>query len=246
MNFLRAIFGRFFALWAILMFTGTMFVYLIPYYVFIHFRKEPSKSHAFIRFARIWMNSFIYLSFCRLKIYGREHFKKGENYIVICNHNSMMDIPISSPAIPGGNKTIAKAEMAKIPIFGPLYTTGSVLVKRKDDASRKDSYLKMKEILNMGLHMCIYPEGTRNRTKELLAPFHGGAFKLAMDSGKSLLPGIILHTRKILDAKKPFFFMPGKMEMHFLPPIPVTAEDTADSLKKKSIEVMTAFLKEHQ
>jgi 1-acyl-sn-glycerol-3-phosphate acyltransferase len=157
----------------------------------------------------------------------------------------MMDIPISSPAIPGGNKTIAKAEMAKIPIFGPLYTTGSVLVKRKSDASRKESYLKMREILGMGLHMCIYPEGTRNRTKELLAPFHGGAFKLAIESGKSILPGIILNTRQILDARKPFFFMPGKMEMHFLAPIPITPEDTAETLKQKSIDVMTAFLKTH-
>ena len=28
-----------------------------------------------------------------------------------------MDIPLSSPGIPGPNKTIAKAEMAKVPII---------------------------------------------------------------------------------------------------------------------------------
>jgi hypothetical protein len=49
-----------------------------------------------------------------------------------------MDIPISSPAIPSGNKTIAKIEMAKVPLFGILYKTGSVLVNRKSDQSRKE------------------------------------------------------------------------------------------------------------
>ena len=69
-------------------------------------------------------------------------------------------MPVSSPGIPGGNKTIAKAEMAKIPLFGLIYKTGSILVDRKNEKSRRDSFTKMKEVLDMGLHMCIYPEGT--------------------------------------------------------------------------------------
>jgi 1-acyl-sn-glycerol-3-phosphate acyltransferase len=45
-----------------------------------------------------------------------------------------------------------------------MYRTGSILVDRKSETSRRDSFAKMKEALDMGLHMCIYPEGTRNKT----------------------------------------------------------------------------------
>ena len=64
------------------------------------------------------MRFFFFATGCRLKVFGKKNFKPGENYIVICNHNSLMDVPISTPFIPGANKTIAKVEMAKIPVFG--------------------------------------------------------------------------------------------------------------------------------
>src|SRR5690606_35229051 len=123
---------------------------------------------------------------------GREHFERGKRYIVVCNHNSFMDIPVSSPSIPGGNKTIAKAELARIPLFGLIYRAGSVLVDRKSEKSRKESYLRMKEVLDMGLHMCIYPEGSRNRTGKPLKAFHSGAFRLALDTGTPIVPAVIL------------------------------------------------------
>ena len=187
------------------------------------------------------MKVYLTIVGCPLRVKGKENFKKGESYIVICNHNSFMDVPISSPAIPGGNKTIAKAELAKTPVFGLIYKTGSVLVDRKSDASRKESYIKMKETLNMGLHMCIYPEGTRNISSEPLKPFHDGAFKLAVNSGKSIIPALIFHTRGILPSNKTFYFWPHSMEIHFLSPIPVVPGESHLQLKEKAFNVMRDY-----
>ena len=187
------------------------------------------------------MKVYLTIIGCPLRVKGTENFKKGESYIVICNHNSFMDVPISSPAIPGGNKTIAKAELAKIPVFGLIYKTGSVLVDRKSDASRKESYLKMKETLNMGLHMCIYPEGTRNISSEPLKSFHDGAFKLAVNSGRSMIPALIFHTRDILPSNKTFYFWPHSMEIHFLSPIPVAPGESHLQLKEKAFNVMRDY-----
>ena len=86
--------------------------------------------------------------------------------------------------------------MAKIPLFGLIYKRGSVLVDRKSEESRKNSFVKMKEVLDMGLHMCIYPEGTRNKTTEPLQRFHNGAFKLAIDTGKPIFPQLFLILQK--------------------------------------------------
>ena len=97
------------------------------------------------------MTIFYPLAFIRVKISGHENFKPNENYIVVCNHNSMMDVPITSPGIPGANKTIAKIELSRTPLFGIIYKRGSVLIDRKNESSRKDSYNKMKWVLEQGM-----------------------------------------------------------------------------------------------
>lgn len=216
-HLIRNIFARFFALWALFWFTLTMLLILLPVW-FLGLMKEPHRTIAFIRISRLWMGIFLPISGIRLKIKGKEFFEKGKNYIVVCNHRSFMDVPVTSTGIPGANKTIAKIEMARIPLFGIIYKRGSVLVDRKSDESRKKSYIAMKEVLNLGLHMCIYPEGTRNKTEKPLKEFKDGAFRLAIESGKPIMPAVIFNTDKVLSSKRIFFFWPGKIEMHFLPP----------------------------
>jgi 1-acyl-sn-glycerol-3-phosphate acyltransferase len=245
MKIIRAIAGRIFAVWAILMFIATMLIFLVPFLLFSYTAKDPKKTMRFASFARIWMGIYLPLIGCPLTVRGRNNFAPGQNYVVICNHNSLMDVPISYPGIPGGNKTIAKSEMAKIPLFGLIYSTGSILVNRKSEQSRKESYLQMRRVLDMGLHMCLYPEGTRNKTDQPLKAFHDGAFRLAKESGKSIIPGVIFHTRTVLPADKTFFFIPHKLEMHFLPPIEVQATDTTESLKTKAYNTMWEYYIKH-
>lgn len=229
--------------WALLVFVFTLFIFVIPVGLSVLW-KEPKRSRVAYFFYSRWMASFFILSGVRRKIIGREHFKKGQNYVVVCNHNSLMDPPLSSPAIPGANKTIAKAEMAKIPIFGVVYKRGAVLVDRKSEESRRSSYGKMREVLEQGLHMCIYPEGTRNKTKEPLQRFHDGAFRLAIETKKQLIPALIFDTARVLP-RKTFFFWPAKVEMHFLEPIDVTNK-TAQQLKEEAFEIMRRYYLSHK
>jgi 1-acyl-sn-glycerol-3-phosphate acyltransferase len=231
MRILKEIFGRIWALWAALLFVVTMLIFLVPIMLFAYYRKDPQKTLTFITLSRWWMKIFLNLAGFPLRIKGKEHFAPGENYIVLCNHNSFMDVPVSYPSIPGGNKTIAKIEMSRIPLFGLIYKIGSVLVDRKSDASKKESFQKMKEVLDMGLHMCIYPEGTRNRTAQPLKSFHSGAFRLSVETGKRIVPALIFNTKKVLPPNKIFYAMPHPLEMHFLPP--VEPGDNAEVLREK-------------
>jgi 1-acyl-sn-glycerol-3-phosphate acyltransferase len=243
MNFLRNIFGRVMAFWALVVFTLSMLIFVIPVGLSVLW-PEPKRSRVAYFFYTKWMWLFFVLSGVRRRIVGREHFRRGENYVVICNHNSLMDPPLSSPAIPGANKTIAKAEMAKIPIFGIVYSRGSVLVDRKSEESRRASFGKMKEVLQQGLHMCIYPEGTRNKTKEPLQRFHDGAFRLAIDAQKRIIPALLFNTRSVLP-RKGFFFWPTKVEMHFLPPIE-SANKSAQALKEEAFALMKDYYLLHR
>jgi 1-acyl-sn-glycerol-3-phosphate acyltransferase len=217
-SFLGAILGRIFAFWGLIVFVVTMIVTAVPT-SFTYAIKEPEGAERFRRIGRAWIHTFLFLTGCRIKRKGAEHFRKGENYIVIVNHNALIDIPISTPEIPGPNKTIAKVELSRIPIFGIIYKRGSVLVDRKNPESRRESYRLMKDVLAQGMHMCIYPEGTRNKTNRPLQPFQDGAFKLSVDTGKPIIPALLFYTKKVMPRHKPFFFWPSTMEMHFLPPV---------------------------
>jgi len=242
----KNILGRIWAVWGALVFISTMLLFLIPFFLFIHFQQEPKKTNRFIRYSRIWMDIFLALIGCPLTTTGTEYFRKGKTYIVVSNHNALIDVPVSSPGIPGGNKTIAKAEMAKIPVFGLIYKTGSILVDRKDEKSRRESFTKMREVLDLGLHMCIYPEGTRNTTADPIRPFHDGAFRLAVSSGKSIIPMIIFNSRKANPPDKGFFLWPTKLYLDFLPEVEVLPDETVEHLKTRVFETMKNYITHHQ
>lgn len=244
MKLLKDIFGRFWAFWGIISFIGTFLIIYIPSMI-TWLLPEPKGQRIFIWIARIWMNIWLRLVGCPVKIKGRQNFQRGKSYIVTCNHNSLMDVPLSSPFIPGANKTIAKSSFAKVPLFGFYYMKGAVLVDRKSEKSRKESFEKMKLVLKKGMHMCIYPEGTRNRTNEPLKKFYDGAFKLATDTGTDIIPAIILNTRKAVPVHKSFYFLPHKLEMHFLPPVSVENKAT-EELREEVFVIMKKYYLEHQ
>ena len=135
--------------------------------------------------------------------------------------------------------------MARIPVFGTIYRAGSVLVDRKSEQSRKQSYAAMHQVLQMGLHMCIYPEGTRNKGKAPLQPFKDGAFRLAAESGKDIIPALIFNTAGVLPLRKKFYVWPQRVEMHFLPPIPVSGKTPA-MLKAEAFTIMEDYYLAHR
>jgi len=221
------------------MFTSTMLLVLIPIAI-SGIWSEPRRSQFLHGVFRLWMDVFFVVTFVRKIIKGKEHFATKQPFVVVCNHNSFMDVPLSSTGIPGTNKTIAKIEMSRIPLFGIIYKRGSVLVDRKSEQSRKRSYMQMKEVLQMGLHMCIYPEGTRNKSGEPLQRFHDGAFRLAVDTGTPVVPSLIFYTTKVLPRDKPFFFWPHRIEMHFLPPVSPAGKSIAE-LREEVHQQMYAY-----
>ena len=215
----KNIFGRFWAFWGLLSFIITFIIIFLPSMASYLFRDEKKGQAYFIKLSKIWMQVWLFLIGCPLKLHGKEYFKYGFNYIVVFNHNALLDVPLSAPFVPGANKTIAKSSFAKFPVFGLFYKRGAVLVNRKDEKSRVKSFEEMKEVLRLGLHMCIYPEGTRNRSNEPLKPFYDGAFKLAVESGKEIIPCIITGTKKAMPIHKPFYLWPTRLGMDFLEPV---------------------------
>ncbi|HOZ52571.1 MAG TPA: lysophospholipid acyltransferase family protein [Chitinophagaceae bacterium] len=244
---IKNILGRIYFVYGMLLFAITMVPVALIFWIARTFLNEKMANQVVQRGFQIWMGFYMPLIFCPVTHKGRDHFKKGKNYVVTMNHNTLADVPVSSPGIPGPNRTLAKVEMAKIPIFGYIYKSGSILVTRQDAQSRKDSIPMMVTALEKGLHLCLFPEGTRNKTDQPLARFYDGAFKVAIQAQKPIIPGIIFGTRSILDSNKKIWAWPHKIELHFLPEIStegMVATDS-DTLKLKVFEIMKDYYMSH-
>lgn len=232
------IFARVWACWGLISFIATFLLIFFPSMI-AYLIPDPAGQRYFIFISRIWMRIWLPMIGCPVSIKGRENFVKGHQYIVLFNHNAFLDVPLSAPFIPGANKTIAKSSFAKIPLFGLFYSKGSILVNRKDEKSRQKSFEAMKQVLGNDMHMCIYPEGTRNRTGQPLKEFYSGAFKLAVATKKEIMPCIITGTRKAMPINRSFYLLPIRLKMHFLEPI--SSENiSVEELKQKTFDVMWA------
>jgi 1-acyl-sn-glycerol-3-phosphate acyltransferase len=236
MKLIKNILARILAIWALFVFATTMFVFF-PFYMVCFIIPEPQKTkyHRFL--SQIWMGAFLLLSGCTFKVKGKEVFNGLENAIIVCNHNSLIDIPVSTPFLARANKTIAKKSFVYVPLFGWIYQFASVIVDRKNNESRRKSYEEMKRVLNNGLDMLIYPEGTRNKTNNPLKSFYDGAFRLSVDTGKPIVPVVILNTKRILPAKPILYLRPGKIILNILPAISPVGH-TTETLKNLVFDIM--------
>ena len=133
MRILKSIYGRIWAFWGLTTFVVTFLIIIIPS-LLTALIPDPKGMGYFIKLAKLWMNTWLFLIGCPVTVRGKHYFKKGQPYIVTCNHNSLLDIPLSSPFIPGPNQTIAKKEFTQIPIFGWYYERGSVIVEPRNRA----------------------------------------------------------------------------------------------------------------
>jgi 1-acyl-sn-glycerol-3-phosphate acyltransferase len=242
MKIIKNILGVIFIVYALLVFIATMLVVIGPIWI-ISKLPEPRRARSLHFIFRIWMGVYLPLIFCPVRRRGKEKFVKGQQYVVVLNHNSLADIPVSSPWIPGPNKTLAKVEMSKTPLFGLIYKTGSILVDRKSENSRRESFTRMQETLKQGIHLCLYPEGTRNKTDKPMQAFYDGAFIAAIKSQKPIMPGVLFNTGKILPHYKKFWARPMAIRLDFLDPVPtegLTLNDVA-SLKERVRTMMENY-----
>lgn len=247
MKLLKKVAGTVYFFYGVTLFIVTMLIILLPVWASTII-KEPRRARFLHPIFKGWMSFFLPLVGCPVSRRGKEHFKKGENYVVVINHNSLVDIPVSSPWIPGANKTLAKAEMARIPIFGIVYRAGSILVNRKDEKSRRESFNTMNEMLRRGLHLCLYPEGTRNKTNLPLQKFFDGAFITAIRTQKPIIPGLIFNTKKIYPSTGKMWATPNKIHIHFLAPIETKGLTlrNLEELKQKVHQIMEAYYVENE
>ena len=154
----------------------------------------------------------------KIEVRGREYLKPGLTYIFMSNHVSNLDPPALIPVIPGRCSALVKKELFRVPVFGTGMKLGDyVPVDRSDHEAAVESVQAAITVLRKGLHMVIYPEGTRSGDGRLM-PFKKGPFHLAMDSGFPVVPVTMLGTYESWP-KGRFALRPGTATVVFHPPL---------------------------
>ncbi len=143
-------------------------------------------------------------------------------------------------------RPMAKKELLKIPVFGWIARGACVIVDRSSSESKKKSLEKLKETLEHGISILLFAEGTQNRSKEPLQPFKDGAFRIAIDTQRPILPMVVVGAGKLMPPGT-IEMRPGLIKIFVGPEISVTdlSTDNTQSLKLKTYDAMKAMI-EHQ
>lgn len=227
-----------YSIWCILTFVLTFLVLFLIFVVLSLFGNSGRK--AIWGVIRGWSFVWFFMIGMMVKIkYRGGKFDKTRNYIVVANHASYIDVPFIFRSVPFFVRPLAKAELAKIPLFGYLYRSVAILVDRDDNKSKAHSVQKLRRALSREGSIFIFPEGTFNETTEVMKPFYDGAFRLALQTNTQILPVIFPDAVDRWHYKSIFHWSPGKITAIFLPPVEVeTFKNNMQGLKQTVFDMM--------
>ena len=166
----------------------------------------------------------------RVVVEGMELVPEGRSCIFLANHVSNLDPPVLLPMLPGRTSVLLKRSLMRIPILGTaMRMAGFVPVDRgsRPEAAAA-SVAAAGAALRAGLHILIYPEGTRSRDGRL-AKFKKGPFYLAADSGAPIVPVVITGTEAMMKKGTPWI-RPGVATVRMLPAIDPGAYGSKDEV----------------
>jgi 1-acyl-sn-glycerol-3-phosphate acyltransferase len=175
----------------------------------------------------------------KIHVEGREKAKAGTTYVIICNHQSILDILIIN-CLRYRFKWISKIEVNSVPVLGwYLRMADYISVDRGDSVSKEKMMEEAYECLKKNISIMIFPEGTRSADNQI-SFFKRGAFQLAIKTGNPILPVIMDGTGDVLPKHGIIFGGFHKIDIRVLNPVSPESfgTDDCDKLAGKFQEMM--------
>lgn len=193
----------------------------------------------------LWFVPHLWLLGMPTFVHGLREAKRHRPAVFIANHQSFLDALVIKVATPTPFMPLGKIEQAKTPIMGLIYRYNVVMVDRSDEASRRASTERLRQVLRDGLSLLIFPEGTMNRTEYLIKPMYDGAFRLAIEAQVPIVPMVATNNRNLWPRGK-WLLKPGRCDVWYAPALEtkgLTLDDVPE-LRRRAYTAMYELLKE--
>lgn len=213
MDFLKSVVVWLSALcFMVILFPVTLIIWLIV----LPFDRERVVVHWILVYQSVIMSAIIPI--WKIRIEGREKASPNTTYVIISNHQSVLDILLIN-CLRYRFKWISKIENMKVPVLGwYLRMAGYLTVNRGNEDSKAEMLEKALICLKKGNSIMIFPEGTRSVNGDI-GFFKRGAFLLAMQAGVPVLPILIDGTSEILPKHGLKFRSGYKVHIRVLDPV---------------------------
>lgn len=241
MQFVR----RLYSIWCYIWFLG-LFLLLFPFfYIFLQKEKWHPRAHYL---NRLWGHLFFPMCFMPVSIEHRAKIDKHKPYVFCANHTSVFDIAVMGVVIENFYAFVGKRELARIPLFGYMFTKLHITVDR---SSRVSSYRTMQTALDTlakGRSIMIFPEGgiVTEHPPQMTA-FKDGPFRMAIEKQVPVVPITLPYNWYILpdDGKLLFRWHPIKAIVH--EPVSTTGMTMEDlpRLKKITFDIIDRELRKY-
>jgi 1-acyl-sn-glycerol-3-phosphate acyltransferase len=181
----------------------------------------------------------------RVRVRGREKIRRDEAYVMVANHQSLLDILVLFRLFVHF-KWVSKIENFRIPLIGWNMTLNRyVRLRRGDRASVVQMLTRCRETLAAGSSVMIFPEGTRSPDGRIRA-FKPGAFVLAQTTARPILPIVVDGTSSALPKRG--FVLQGRHRIRVtvldeIPPASFAAE-SPEELAARVQRLVAGYLKE--
>jgi 1-acyl-sn-glycerol-3-phosphate acyltransferase len=186
-----AFFWLFIVVSSILMFPVALLIWAAT----VLFDKRLVLLHQFTCF---WASLYTWLNpVWRVTIEGRDKIRRGVAYVMVANHQSLLDILVLFRLF-SHFKWVSKIENFRVPCIGWNMSLNRYIKLRRGDKQSVDEMMTACEYtLGDGNSIMMFPEGTRSMDGKLKA-FKHGAFTLAQRGKVPLLPIVIQGTAAAL------------------------------------------------
>jgi 1-acyl-sn-glycerol-3-phosphate acyltransferase len=210
------------SLFIVIMFPITFIIWLLV----LPFDKKRNVTHWVLMhqgFLLCWI-----IPVWKVEVEGREKAVRGQTYVIISNHQSMLDIVLIF-YLRYRFKSVSKIENTKIPILGwYIKMADYITVNRVKDQSKSGMLDKSLKCLKEGTSIMIFPEGTRANENEI-GRFKRGAFLLAIQADCPILPVLIDGTGGILPKDGLVFAWGKHIRIRVLDPVLPSSFGTKDN-----------------
>jgi lyso-ornithine lipid O-acyltransferase len=197
-----------------------------------------------------------------VEVVGREHWRPGQNYLVVANHMSYLDALVFGAFHPFC--FVTSVEMKESPGIGLCTEAGGCLyVERRNKQNIAEEIKEIKEALEGNFSVAIFPESTSTDGSKVL-PFKRPLFAAAIFANRPVLP-VILEYESVdghpltaenhaavcwygdMDFGPHLFQLTGyhhiKAKLTILPELPISAESSRDNLAEAAHEAIASQYK---